>query len=235
MTSIENFAFSFNDELRTIEIPEGVTTIGISAFLFCGNLTEVKIPASVVEICDSAFCGCWSLTEIILPVNLVTLGNNVFNNCSNLREINLPNGLRKIGRGAFKGCENLTEIKIPATVTEIGDEVFAGCEALEKIYCAAKFPLIENLRGSNAEIITLDESAEENLSWTLEGDTLTVEFPATQESSMNGMRAQRNLKIAKDAVESVRPGTELVFRLAPLRDENEAKLKELFGSSLTIN
>ncbi|MBQ6235113.1 MAG: DNA polymerase III subunit gamma/tau [Clostridia bacterium] len=68
----------------------------------------------------------------------------------------------------------------------------------------------------------------------LEGDTLTVEFPATQESSMNGMRAERNLKIAKSAIEAVRPGTSLVFRLAALMDKNEEKLKELFGSSLTI-
>jgi len=68
----------------------------------------------------------------------------------------------------------------------------------------------------------------------LDGDTLTVEFPATQESSMNGMRAERNLKIAKDAIEAVRPKTSLVFRLAALLDKNEEKLKELFGSSLTI-
>ncbi len=69
----------------------------------------------------------------------------------------------------------------------------------------------------------------------LDGDTLTVEFPATQESSMNGMRAERNLKIAKSAIEAARPGTALVFRLAALMDKNEEKLKELFGSSLTIN
>ncbi len=68
-----------------------------------------------------------------------------------------------------------------------------------------------------------------------EDDVLTVEFPATQENSMSGMRAARNLKIANDAIAAVRPGTELAFRLAALRDENEEKLKELFGSSLTIN
>ena len=70
---------------------------------------------------------------------------------------------------------------------------------------------------------------------SLENGVLTVEFPATQESSMSGMRAARNLKIANDAIAAVRPGTELNFRLAKLMDENEEKLKELFGSSLTIN
>ena len=68
----------------------------------------------------------------------------------------------------------------------------------------------------------------------LNGNVLIVEFPASQESKMNGMSAARNMKIAKDAIEAVRPGTELSFRLAQLLDENEKKLKELFGGSLTI-
>lgn len=69
---------------------------------------------------------------------------------------------------------------------------------------------------------------------SMNGDVLTVEFPPTQESSLNGMRAARNMKIAKDAIDAVRPGTELSFRLAALANENEEKLKELFGSSLVI-
>ncbi len=68
----------------------------------------------------------------------------------------------------------------------------------------------------------------------ISGNVLTVEFPASQESKMNGLSAARNLKIATDAIEAVRPNTELTFRLAKLQNENEEKLKELFGSSLTI-
>ena len=69
---------------------------------------------------------------------------------------------------------------------------------------------------------------------SLENGVLTVEFPATQESMLNGMRSPRNMQIAKEAAETVRPGTEPVFRLAALLNANEEKLKELFGSSLTI-
>ena len=68
----------------------------------------------------------------------------------------------------------------------------------------------------------------------LRDGVLTVEFPAARESSMSAMRTARNLKIAKDAAEAVLPGAETVFRLAELKDANEEKLKELFGSSLTI-
>ena len=64
---------------------------------------------------------------------------------------------------------------------------------------------------------------------------LTVEFPATQESKLNGMKNARNLDVVRTALNEVRPDAELRFRLAALANENEEKLKELFGSSLTIN
>ena len=69
----------------------------------------------------------------------------------------------------------------------------------------------------------------------LDGTRLTVEFPASQESKMNGLSSARSMKIVQDAVDAVQPGTEIVFRLAQLMNANEEKLKELFGSSLTIN
>lgn len=68
----------------------------------------------------------------------------------------------------------------------------------------------------------------------LDGTRLTVEFPASQESKMNGLSSARSMKIVQDAVDAVQPGTEIVFRLAQLMNANEEKLKELFGSSLTI-
>ena len=69
----------------------------------------------------------------------------------------------------------------------------------------------------------------------LSDGVLTVEFPATQEGKLNGIRNARNLVVVKTALSAVLPDAELAFRLAALKDENEEKLKELFGSSLTIN
>ena len=68
----------------------------------------------------------------------------------------------------------------------------------------------------------------------LKDGVLTVEFPAVQEGKLNGLTAPRNLNVAKEALASVRPDTEPVFKLAVLANENEEKLKDLFGSTLTI-
>ena len=163
--------------MQAVEIPEGVTTIGISAFLFCENLKEIILPASVEKIGKSAFCGCWNLTKINLPDGLTEIAENLFGNCLSLNNIKLPDGLKKIGNQAFKGCETLTEIKIPANVREVGEKIFADCELLSKIYCAAGSDFARILTdGNRAEIITFDEPApcKENFTWQIDGGTLKI-------------------------------------------------------------
>lgn len=52
------------DQIKTVIISQGVTSIGASAFLGCTNLTEITIPKSVVSIGDSAFSGCENLARV---------------------------------------------------------------------------------------------------------------------------------------------------------------------------
>ncbi|OFX68411.1 MAG: hypothetical protein A2X12_10110 [Bacteroidetes bacterium GWE2_29_8] len=64
VTSIGDFAFYYNTNLKSVTIPNSVLTIGNSAFSACTNLKNITIPNSVTSIGDVAFYGCNSLTEI---------------------------------------------------------------------------------------------------------------------------------------------------------------------------
>ena len=68
-------------------IPSSVTTIGEAAFSYCQNLTTVDIPASVSIIEDGAFGDCSSLTSMIIPASVIIIEDDVFADCSNLAEI----------------------------------------------------------------------------------------------------------------------------------------------------
>ena len=105
--------FSKCRNLKSIEIPDGVTSIGVSAFNWCGSLKSIKIPDSVTSI-----------------------GNSVFSGCTSLKSIEIPNSVTSIGDSAFRGCINLTSIIIPNSVTSMGDEVFNMCKAIT-VYCEA--------------------------------------------------------------------------------------------------
>ena len=50
--------------VKTVIIPEGVTSIERNAFFGCGNLESVVIPSTVTEIQPDAFKNCSNLTSV---------------------------------------------------------------------------------------------------------------------------------------------------------------------------
>ncbi len=116
--------------LRTVVLPEGLTSIGEGAFYRCTHLTELNIPETVTSIGKEAFSNCVSLKKINIPEGVTAIGDNTFYNCKALESITLPEGVTGIGESAFNNCASLTELNIPGNVTSIGASAFEGCKAL---------------------------------------------------------------------------------------------------------
>lgn len=57
-------SISINSTLKTIILPNNITSIGLMAFKYCEALTNLIIPSSVVWINDWALCYCTSLQTI---------------------------------------------------------------------------------------------------------------------------------------------------------------------------
>ena len=70
VTSIGDYAFMDGYELTSVTIPDSVTSIGSSAFLCCTSLETIAIPGTVTSIGSSAFAGCQSLESIDIPSSL---------------------------------------------------------------------------------------------------------------------------------------------------------------------
>jgi len=62
ITAIGEYAFNYQNNLKTVTIPDGVSSIGNCAFVACSNLATVTIPESVTSISDRAFFNCDKLT-----------------------------------------------------------------------------------------------------------------------------------------------------------------------------
>lgn len=123
----------YKDEIKSVIISEGVTSIGPSAFEECSALTSITIPDGVTIIADRAFCECSELVSITIPDSLTTIGDDAFVCCSKLTSINIPNGVTSIGADAFDECSGLTAIIIPDSVTNIGYAAFYRCSGLTSI------------------------------------------------------------------------------------------------------
>ncbi len=149
------YAFYKCENLKEIELPEGLKTIGGSAFS-SSALRRIHIPrnveslgagafkgsslqyvtfaedAKLTEISGSAFEGCGLLTSVELPSGIKNIGGKAFSGTS-LRSIEFPEGLLSIGGYAFSGTR-LYEVNIPAKTASVGAGAFASCHALINIY-----------------------------------------------------------------------------------------------------
>ena len=156
---------SLRASIKSVELPQRMTSIGWCAFAYCSGLTVVTIPEGVVSIGVAAFQGCSGLAELTVPAGVTSIGNY-----------------------AFSGCSGLSSIAIPASATVIGTYVFSGCENLKDVYYAGTCEVWRGLnlsydRGS----VTVhcadgtieahsagDRQCGDDLFWSLENGILTI-------------------------------------------------------------
>ena len=156
--------FSWCKTLKSIIIPNSVTSISSEAFSGCSNLTYVTIPDSVTSIGDWAFSHCESLTSITIPDSVISIGDNPFYNCVNIenfsgkfasdngkvliidgclksfaigadvREYSIPHNVTQIGRSVFYNCNCIISLTIPSNVEDLADSWYEGLISLRNIY-----------------------------------------------------------------------------------------------------
>ena len=133
VTAIDAYAFTQCSNLTSVIIPNSVETIGYGAFNDCSSLTSIAIPPKVRMIDIFTFSGCSALTSITLPNSIETIGEEAFNNCYSLTSIVIPNSVKMIGYRTFYGCSSLTSVVIPEKVTKIDASAFAFCSSLNSL------------------------------------------------------------------------------------------------------
>ena len=73
----------------TYSIKEGTKIICDRAFADCKSLRSIVIPDGVTSIGNGAFCGCESLTDIVIPNSVTSIGDCAFWSC------NFPNDIKQ--------------------------------------------------------------------------------------------------------------------------------------------
>lgn len=107
----------FGGFATSLEIDEGVTSLGTGAFLSWAACTTLKLPGTLNSIGESAF-QFWSA----------------------LRAINLPEGIATIARSAFLNASAVKSIDLPTTITSIGDFAFTNLTGCDVVVCRKLSP-----------------------------------------------------------------------------------------------
>lgn len=158
VTSIGNLAFTRFSKLIHVDIADSVVSIGEGVFSECSSLTNITVPQSVTYIGVNAFNSCTNLSSITLSTNNITsIRSHTFSGCSKLSSIVIPDGVTSIQSGAFFNCTKLTSITIPGSVTSIGSNVFDGCTSLNDIrYSGTSESVISALSGYVPTLVTFN-------------------------------------------------------------------------------
>ena len=90
--------------VKTIVLPEGITSLGSDAFEGTG-IETVELPNSLERI-RSAFYKCEKLKEIVIPANVKEIGSSAFYGCSKMNAAVIPRSVTRIGEAAFSGCRS---------------------------------------------------------------------------------------------------------------------------------
>ena len=141
---------------ENLVIPEGTTKIASHAF-WCMDIKSVKIPDSVTSIGDEAFENCEFLESVEFGKGIKTIGYYAFCNCEKLKEIKIHDGIETIEHGAFQGCRaveyveigeglrvlksstleallSLKTLKLPSTLTKYEYPLFLFDTKLKNVY-----------------------------------------------------------------------------------------------------
>ncbi len=157
ITSIGKRAFKGFSKLIHVDIANSVISIGSEAFSYCSSLTDIIIPQSVTDIGGVVFRECTNLSSITLSNNITSIGPFAFEKCTNLTSITIPGSVTAIGPNAFEDCTNLTSITIPGSVISISWNVFDGCTSLNDIrYSGTSESVISALSGYAPTLVTFD-------------------------------------------------------------------------------
>ena len=145
--SIYNDRYGFGNEIKSVVISNGVTSIGSSAFSGCSGLKNAEFE-SIESLCKISFGSNGSnplsyahhlyikgkeVTDLVVPSSVTSIGSYAFYGCSGLTSVTIPSSVTSIGSSAFSNCSGWTSVSIPSSVMSIGSDAFSGCSNVKEL------------------------------------------------------------------------------------------------------
>ena len=184
MTSIDDYAFYWCEDLTSVNLPRNLTDIGINAFFDCFELTEISIPEHVASIGYAAFSGCSAMTAIN-----VAEGNAAF--CSEegvlynkekssllnypagkSGDFTVPSTVTSIQTCAFSSCKGLNAVTLPEGLKIINSGAFEYCTGLTSIDIPASVTFIHTYAFLGDKKLTEFNVSEDNETLSSEGGVI---------------------------------------------------------------
>lgn len=92
-TTLKNWTFWFCTGLKSLELPDGITTIegqtGGSSLQYMTSLISIRLPNTLTTVGPHFLCCAMSLKTIVIPASVTAIDGALFHGCENLSEVYL--------------------------------------------------------------------------------------------------------------------------------------------------
>ena len=112
VVGVSQYAFYRTTSIETVQLPSTIKSIGKCAFCWAVNLKSINIPEGVTGIGEQTFELCRKLDTITLPSTIASIETRAFFNCIGLKQINIPSNCNTISSDAFVWCDSLETLII---------------------------------------------------------------------------------------------------------------------------
>lgn len=146
VTGIGDYAFTYMENLQSVTIHEGISSIGQVVFGGCANLQSIIVSENNLDyLSDDGVLFNKSKTNLIcypsgkssslyvVPETVEHIEDDAFVMNSYIEHITMSDGLLSIGIEAFAMCTALNCVDIPSTCISINSGAFAYCSSLQQI------------------------------------------------------------------------------------------------------
>ena len=214
VTAISDHAFYnrySSTGLKSISIPNTVTSIGECAFYNCSGLREITIPDSVVAIENHTFYNCYSLTNVIIPDNVTIIGISAFYACD-LSSIIIGKSVSSISQNAIDWASNVTCLaEMPPTIVNtncfanFSAPLYVPLNSVEVYRTTYGWNYFTDVRGFRDNYFSMSDFT------TLHGDTIVIPVSLENEDEITAFQTDLYLP---EGFELVQDGDEYLVELS---------------------
>ena len=146
---LPNYVFQNCDTLLSVNLLDGVTSVGDGAFSGCSKMRTIYISMTVINFEPYAFKGCtalavhyggdlhdWvSIKFLSTTSNPLSYANSFYCLYETIVPSNLvlPDGIEELKANVFYGFKYINTLSIPSSVKNIREDAFSNCANLNKI------------------------------------------------------------------------------------------------------
>ena len=181
--------YKYKDRIVSVELSEGVTSVGKFAFYECSSLKWIDLQ-NVKTVGDYAFAHCSSLPSVFLSTYTTTesIGSYAFYQCTALKEVSFISDC-EVGEYAFAYCDSLDSVYISDTHGNgyissftVADNAFVGVNA-GVYYPAGVTPFAAVVNGSYGGSLTWKQvtngTCGSSVRWSFDSATGTLILSGT--------------------------------------------------------